>query len=140
MKEMTMYLDPYSNLISITQQRRLKELSVQRHRPAPDNGRHAARQAVAAVRQAVGAILRWVADLPYDSRERFHSKEQEFARLGVSWVTDPAYDAALACEIEVARQRHLAVVEFAQRADVPATPGPVSPSRSGRRRIAVAGS
>jgi hypothetical protein len=123
-----MFRDPSSNLIFVARQRRLQEPPAALRRCAPDAEHHAtwlwvspadramlhrARQVVVASRQAVAARLRWVANFPYDSRERLGSKEQELAMLGISWATDPLHDAALAREIEVARQRRRAAGEVA---------------------------
>jgi len=135
---MAMYLDPYSNLISSTQQRRLREPSVHRRQSAADDGHHAARQVVAAVRQAVGAVVHWIADLPCDTRERLHSKEQELAMRGISWASDPAYDAALAREIAVARQRRREASALAYGGI--AVHQNSSQATRRNRRIAIAGS
>lgn len=114
MKEMAMYLDPYSNLIFIAQQHRLQEPSVQPRESTAGDERRAARRIVAAAWQALAAVLRWIGDLPWDSREQLQSKEQELAMLGTTWTSDPVYDATLAREIGVARQRRREVDALAQ--------------------------
>jgi hypothetical protein len=101
---MAMDLNRYSYRIFTTQQR---------------DERHAARWVVAAAWQAVVAVLRWVADLPWDSRERLRSQEQELAMLGITWASDPVHDAALAREIEIARQRRREVDALAPAAERP---------------------
>ena len=95
-----------------------------------------ARQAVAAGRQAIAALLRWVTNLPYDSREQLGSKEQELAILGISWAIDPGHDTALAREIELARQRRRTAGELAPRGFVAARSGPPRAIR-GHRRISI---
>jgi hypothetical protein len=130
-----MYLvDPSSNLIVVIRERRLQD-PAQRRRSAPGTEHRAAphRQIFAAARQVVGTILSWVADLPYDSRERLGSKEQELAVLGISWATDPLHDAVLAREIEVARQRRRSAGELASGAIAAPRPGPPPEAIRGRR-------
>jgi len=127
-KEIAMVLDSYSNAIFVVRQRRGPSSPTERRRCAPRAERPPrcqgvfptdrailgrARQIVMAAKEAVGTMLRWVATLPCDSRERLRSKEQELAMLGISWATDPLHDAALAREIEVARQRRRAAGEVA---------------------------
>jgi hypothetical protein len=139
MKEMAMYLDPYTNLIFIGQQRRLREPSVHRRQSAPGDGRHAARRVVVAVWQAIGAVLHWVADLPCDSRERLRSKEQELAMLGITWASDPVHDAALAREITVARRGRLEAKALAYGGSTAVRQNSSQATR-GNRRIAIVGS
>jgi hypothetical protein len=127
-KEITMFLDSYSNLIFVARQRWLQEPPAERRRCALGVERHSncqyvspadrailirARQVVTAAREVVGAILSWFASLPCDSRDRLRSKEQELAMLGINWATDSVHDAALAREIDVARQRRRAAAEVA---------------------------
>src|SRR4051812_24171409 len=90
-KEITMFLDSYSDLIFVARQRWLQEPLPDRRRCAPGVERHSncqyvspadravlirARQVATAAREVVGAILSWFASLPCDSRERLGSKEQ----------------------------------------------------------------
>ena len=134
-----MFRDPSSNLICVARQRCLQGPPAERRRCLPGAECHATwpsvspaaralldrvQQTVAAARQAVRAILSWVADLPYDSRERLDSKEQQLAVLGINWATDSVYDAALAREIEVARQRHRAAGDVAPRGIAASRPVP----------------
>jgi hypothetical protein len=126
-KEIAMFLDSYSNLTFVARQRWL-QAPVERRWCAPGVERHSncqyvspadravlirARRVVTAAQQVVGAILSWFASLPCDSRERLRSKEQELAMLGINWATDSVHDAALAREIDVARQRRRAAAEVA---------------------------
>jgi hypothetical protein len=90
-----------------------------------------ARHIVMAAKEAAGATLNWLADLPYDSRGRLHSKEHELAMLSVSWASDPVHDAVLAHEIEVARQRRRAASEVAPGVAAETRLG--TPSRVARR-------
>jgi hypothetical protein len=147
-----MFRDPSSSLIFVARQRRLQEPTAERRRCAPAAERRPtcqwvspadrailvrARQVVAAAREVVGAILRWVADLPYDSRERLGSKEQELAALGISWATDSVHDAALAREIEVARQLRRAVGDVAPGGVAAARPDLSPQAARGRRRNSI---
>jgi len=149
-----MCLDTFSNEIVVARRQRLQEPPAEQRRCAPGAERPPrcqqvsvadrvqlvrARQIVIAAKEAAGATLNWLADLPYDSRDRLHSKEHELAMLGVSWASDPVYDAALAREIEIARQRRRAASEVASGVAAEARPG--LPSRAARRdrRISIAG-
>ena len=64
--------------------------------------------AVAAVPRTVGAILGRVGALAHDSGEGLRSKEQELAAQGLTWAADPAYEQALAEELEATRLRRAA--------------------------------
>lgn len=60
---------------------------------------------------ATGAALAWIGTLINNSREDLHSREQQLAAYGVSWVADPIHDAELAQELKTARERrHAGVV------------------------------
>jgi hypothetical protein len=82
--------------------------------------RVSARQVGGTVQQAGAAILRWVAELPCDSREPLRSKEHELAVLGMRWTSDRDADAALAHEIVVAREQRRGVASDRARAIVAA--------------------
>lgn len=73
-------------------------------------GRHPMAGALGWTGAATGTVLAWAGALICDSREGLHSKEQQLAAYGVSWIADPAYDAELAQELKTAReQRHAGV-------------------------------
>lgn len=59
------------------------------------------------VRYIVGEGLARLGALPYDSRERLRSKEQDLASRGIRWAADAADDAILARELEAARRRRM---------------------------------
>lgn len=63
---------------------------------------------VAAVLRGIASALVHVAALVPVSREGIRSKEQDLAALGVTWVTDPVRDHALALELQAARARRQA--------------------------------
>jgi len=153
-KEIAMVLDSYSNEIFVVRQRRGSEPPTERRRCAPGVERPPrcqgvsptdraipgrARQIVMAAKEGVGTILSWVATLPCDSRERLRSKEHELALLGISWTTDSVHDAALAREIEVARQRRQAASEVAPGVAAEVRPSPSSLVARADRRISIAG-
>lgn len=62
---------------------------------------------------AIAPLLARVGALPYDSRERLTTKEQQLAMFGISWATDAPYDAELAQELAGARRRRQADVAAA---------------------------
>jgi hypothetical protein len=98
-----------------------------------------ASQSVAAALRAMGAVLRWVADRPCDSRDRLRTKEQDLAILGIRWVSDPDDDAALALEIAVARQQRWALDVLARGAAAAASPDSPPPIARGHRRNSTIG-
>lgn len=74
-------------------------------------------------RGVIGTTLARIGALPYDSRERLASKEEQLAALGINWATDAPYDAELAQELERARLRRQTGVPTAipAPAEVPGT-------------------
>ena len=66
-------------------------------------GRQASR--ATGIGRIFGSVLAFVGSLAHDSRPRLRSNEEELASRGISWQSDPAYDAMLAQQIETARLR-----------------------------------
>jgi hypothetical protein len=64
--------------------------------------------AVAGVLRGIASALGRATALLPDGREGIRSKEQDLAALGVTWVTDPVRDHALALDLQAARARRQA--------------------------------
>ena len=128
-----MEIDPCSREIVIGRYHHPRRPAPERRLCAPGAKRTIlarGRQIVIAAREAARAARLWLAHLPFDSRDQLHSKEYHLARLGLSWVSDPEYDAALAHEIEAARLRRMTSDDALGNA-AQAEPGPPRPSLRG---------
>ena len=97
-----------------------RDVQPQRHRDSVTAGVppielwHSMIGALQQVARAIGPVMARVGAIASDSREGLPSKEQQLAGYGIRWATDPAYEAELAQELEVARRR--------RHADLPVGP------------------
>jgi hypothetical protein len=99
----------YAYETKLMEHRALVELAEKRSQLLSTNGfaeRRSSRST--ALGRILGAALAFVGSLAHDSRPRLRSSEEELAALGVTWQTDPAYDAKLAQQIQAARPRRQA--------------------------------
>jgi hypothetical protein len=55
--------------------------------------------------QFLGGVLGRIAALAHDSRDGLRSEEHELAVHAMNWTTDPAFDEALAHQIDAAQLR-----------------------------------
>jgi hypothetical protein len=105
-EEATMFPNPLNACdVKMMEHKMLLKAIEREQRCRVDSPTPPSRHVWVAAQQFLGGVLGRIAALAHDSRDGLRSKEQELAVHGMNWTTDPAFDEALAHQIDAARLR-----------------------------------